>query len=164
MHDAMTKWKILALAILQLAALTATAQTDLYNRYASRTDIRVASVTNFTLDTGITADVTLLEAIDEEGWQWLCREFNLATPSPEQQEQMNNGWDVAMFTQRNRQDPTKPAPVVNEQIDHNQSCYVGVSYLSRTLYIFCCSTDRQSDVVVNYLIEKMRRSVSKNAQ
>ena len=49
MHDAMTKWKILALAILQLAALTATAQTDLYNRYASRTDIRVASVTNFTL-------------------------------------------------------------------------------------------------------------------
>ena len=51
MHDAMTKWKILALAILQLAALTATAQTDLYNRYASRTDIRVASVTNFTLST-----------------------------------------------------------------------------------------------------------------
>ena len=55
--------------------------------------------------------------------------------------------------------PTKPAPVVNEQIDQNCSCYVGVSYLSRTLYIFCCNTDRQSDVVVNYLIEKMRRSM-----
>ena len=58
-----------------------------------------------------------------------------------------------------RRDPTKPAPVVNEQIDQNCSCYVGVSYLSRTLYIFCCNTDRQSDVVVNYLIEKMRRSM-----
>ena len=116
--------------------LTTLAQTDLYKRYASRTDIRVASVTNFTLDTGITADVTLLEAVDDQGWEWLCKEFNLA-----------------------RQDPTKPAPVVNEQIDHTQSCYVGVSYLTRTLYVFCCSTDRQSDVVVNYLIEKMQRSL-----
>lgn len=140
---------------------TVAAQTDLYNRYASRTDIRVASVTNFTLDSGITADVTLLEAIDETGWQWICQEFNLATPTKEQQLQMDEGWDVAMFTQRNRQDPTQPAPIVNEQIDHSQSCYVGVSYLTRTLYIFCCTTDRQSDVVVNYLIEKMRRSLKK---
>lgn len=139
--------------------LTTLAQTDLYKRYASRTDIRVASVTNFTLDTGITADVTLLEAVDDQGWEWLCKAFNLAPLSQQQQQQMEEGWDVALFTQRNRQDPTKPAPVVNEQIDHTQSCYVGVSYLTRTLYVFCCSTDRQSDVVVNYLIEKMQRSL-----
>ena len=139
--------------------LTTLAQTDLYKRYASRTDIRVASVTNFTLDTGITADVTLLEAVDDQGWEWLCKEFNHAPLSQQQQQQMDEGWDVALFTQRNRQDPTKPAPVVNEQIDHSQSCYVGVSYLTRTLYVFCCSTDRQSDVVVNYLIEKMQRSL-----
>lgn len=155
----MTNIKHTILLSLTLLSLSATAQTDLYNRYASRSDIRVASVTNFTLDSGITADVTLLEAVDDEGWQWLCREFNLATPTQEQKQQMQEGWDVAMFTQRDRRDPTKPAPVVNEQIDHNCSCYVGVSYLSRTLYIFCCNTDRQSDVVVNYLIEKMRRSM-----
>lgn len=149
------------LSCLLLTSLIAVGQTDLYNRYASRTDIRVASVTNFTLDTGITADVTLLEAIDDEGWNWLCREFSLATLSPEQQKQMDEGWDVAFFTQRNRHDPTQPAPVVNEQIDQTNTCYVGVSYLSRTLYIFCCNTDRQSDVVVNYLIEKMRHSIQR---
>ena len=155
----MTNIKHIILLGLTLLSLSAAAQTDLYKRYASRSDIRVASVTNFTLDTGITADVTLLEAVDDEGWLWLCHEFNLATPTQEQIQQMQEGWDVAMFTQRDRRDPTKPAPVVNEQIDHNCSCYVGVSYLSRTLYIFCCNTDRQSDVVVNYLIEKMRRSM-----
>ena len=155
----MTNIKHIILLCLTLLSLSATAQTDLYKRYASRSDIRVASVTNFTLDTGITADVTLLEAVDDEGWLWLCKEFNLATPTQEQKQQMQEGWDVAMFTQRDRRDPTKPAPVVNEQIDQNCSCYVGVSYLSRTLYIFCCNTDRQSDVVVNYLIEKMRRSM-----
>ena len=63
-----------------------------------------------------------------------------------------------MFTQRNRKDPTQPAPVVDEKIDIANSCYMGVSYLSRTLYIFCCTTEQQSDVVIDYLIRKMRNS------
>lgn len=140
------------------------AQTDLYKRYSSRTDIRVASVTNFTLDTGVTADVTLLEAIDDEGWQWLSQEFHLAPLTAEQEQQMQSGWDVAMFTQRSKQDPTQDAPIANEAIDQANSCYVGVSYLSRTIYVFCCSTDRQSDVIVNYLIEKMRNSFNSRSR
>ena len=63
--------------------------------------------------------------------------------------------ELIMFTQRSRQAPTKPAPVVDEHIDQNNSCYLGVSYLSRTVYIFCCSTEKQSDVVIAYLIRKM---------
>ena len=150
--------KSAAILLFLAIGLGTIAQTDLYNRYAARTAIRVASVTNFTLDTGVTADVTLLEAIDDQGWQWMCSEFGLAQPSPEQQKQMDEGWDVVMFTQRNRQNPAQPAPVVNEQIDHANSCYVGISYLARTLYIFCCNTERQSDVVIDYLIEKMRHT------
>ena len=146
--------KILFLLFL-VCATSVMAQTDLYNRYSSRTDIRVASVTNFTLDTGITADVTLLEAVDDQSWQWLCSTFGLATPTKEQEQQIEAGWDVTMFTQRSRQDPTKPAPVVDEHIDQSNSCYLGVSYLSRTIYIFCCSTEKQSDVVIAYLIRKM---------
>lgn len=153
---------ITIIILLFLTTVVVEAQTDLYKRYASRTDIRVASVTNFTLDTGITADVTLLEAVEDEGWKWLCEEFKLASLSPEQQKQMDEGWDVAFFTQRNRQDPTQPAPIVNDQIDQTNTCYLGVSYLSRTLYIFCCNTDKQSDVMVNYLIEKMRHSLQRN--
>ena len=157
--------RIIVLLFLVAKFMATYAQTDLYKRYADRTDISVASVTNFTLDTGITADVTRLEAIDDSGWEWLCKEFGLAAPSAEQLQQMRQGWDVAMFTQRSRQDPTKPAPVVKEQIDKNNSCYVGVSYLTHTIYIFCCSTERQSDVIINYLIEKMNhsRNTSRNS-
>ena len=147
--------KRILLFVLLGCATGVMAQTDLYNRYSSRTDIRVASVTNFTLDTGVTADVTLLEAIDDESWNWLCTTFGLATPTKEQEQQIEAGWDVAMFTQRSRQDPTKPAPVVDEHIDQGNSCYLGVSYLTRTIYIFCCSTEKQSDVVIAYLIRKM---------
>lgn len=138
------------------------AQTDLYNRYASRTDIKVASVTGFVLDsTGLTADVTLLEAVDDKGWEWLCKEFSLIALNEEQQRQLAQGWEVSMFAQRDRKDPTRPAPVVNERIDIANSCYVGVSYLSRTLYIFCCTTEQQSDVVIEYLIRKMRSSANR---
>lgn len=138
------------------------AQTDLYNRYASRTDIKVASVTGFVLDsTGLTADVTLLEAVDDKGWEWLCKEFSLIALNEEQQRQLAQGWEVSMFAQRDRKDPTRPAPVVNERIDISNSCYVGVSYLSRTLYIFCCTTEQQSDVVIEYLIRKMRSSANR---
>lgn len=152
---------VFALTLMLQVAPDAAAQEDLYRRYAGRTDIRVASVTNFMLDSNLTADVTLLEAIGDEGWAWMCREFSLAQPSKEQEEQMAQGWDVAMFAQRSRQNPALPAAVKDEQIDPGNSCYVGVSYLSRTIYIFCCTTDRQSDVVVNYLIEKMRKSARK---
>lgn len=146
--------KFLCLVFLACAS-SVVAQEDLFKRYSTRDDIRVASVTNFTLDTGITADVTLLEATDDQSWQWLCSTFELATPTKEQEQQMEAGWDVAMFTQRSRQDPTQPAPIVDEHIDYGNSCYLGVSYLSRTIYIFCCSTEKQSDVIISYLIRKM---------
>lgn len=134
------------------------AQTDLYNQYSSRTDIQVTSVTKFALDTDVTADVTSLKALDDETWTSLCQEFGLAQLSSDQQQQMELGWDVTMFAQRSRLDPTQPAPIVNEQIDYANSCYVGVSYLNHTIYIFCCASDKQSDVLVNYFIEKMRNA------
>lgn len=140
------------------AMASLSAQTDLYNRYASRTDIRVASVTNFVLDTGITADVTVIEAIDDEGWKWMCNEFSLIALNDSQRQQLEQGWEVSMFAQRDRNDPTRPAPVVRENIDAGSSCYLGVSYLSQTLYIFCCTTQRESDVIIDYLISKMRKN------
>lgn len=149
---------MLLIAAALLAACSLSAQTHLYQRYADREDVRVASVTNFALDSGIVADVTLLEAVDDEGWQWLSSEFRLIPLSDEQQRQMLQGWDVVMFAQRDRQDPRREAAVVNEQIDAASICYLGVSYLSRTVYVFDCTTDRQSDVIVEYLIQKLRHN------
>lgn len=149
--------RIVVFVLFLSAMFSAMAQTDLYKRYADRTDIRVASVSNFELDSGITADVTLLEAIDDEGWQWLCREFSLVELSKQQMEQIRQGWDVTMFAHRSPADPTKPADNTQDS-DQQGTCYLGVSYLSRTIYFFCCATDKQSDVVVKYLIEKMHHS------
>lgn len=148
--------KIFFLLLLMCGAAVASAQTDIYNRYSSRTDVRVASVTNFTLDTGITADVTLLEAIDDQGWQFLCREFSLVELSPQQMDQIRQGWDVTMFAQRLRSNPTQSVQVTEEQEGAEGTCYLGVSYLTQTIYIFCCTSNRQSDIILSYLIKKMQ--------
>lgn len=152
---------LVAIAFVFMLFCTAAGQTDLYNRYASRTDIRVASVTNFVLDSGILADVTLLEAREDAGWAWLCDEFGLSELSPEQQKQVEEGRDVSLFTQRCRKDPTLPPPIMDDRVDMDDICYVGVSYLSRTIYIFCCNGGRQSEVMVNYLIQKMRHALQR---
>ncbi|MBQ0159597.1 MAG: hypothetical protein KBT28_03090 [Bacteroidales bacterium] len=151
------KSKLIIFAIFLTLSIVCYAQTDIYKLYANRTDIRVASVTNFTLDSGITVDVTLLEAIDDHGWAWICKEFALLNPSEEQQKQIDNGWDVVFFSQRSRQDPTKTVTITDNNIDQANTCYIGVSYLKQTLYIFCYDTTQQNDVIVNYFIEKMRR-------
>lgn len=145
------------LIILLLLSSTCFGQTDIYKLYANRTDIRVASVTNFALDSGITADVTLLEAIEDDGWAWMCKEFSLLNPTDEQVKQIEEGWDVVYFSQRSKQNPTQPVKITNNNIDQADICYIGVSYLSRTLYIFSCNTLQQNNVIINYFIEKMRR-------
>lgn len=150
--------RTILIVLLTIGAYMSMAQTDLYKRYASREDVWVKSVSNFVLDSNVTADVTLLEAVDDQGWNWLCKEFSLVELTPQQMEQIRQGWDVTMFAHRDPQDPTKLYVPSSGQSDAQTSCYLGVSYLSRAIYIFCCATSEQSDIVVKYLIEKMHHS------
>jgi len=134
------------------------AQTDIYRRYAKQPHVKVASVSNFSINSKTQVDVTVIEAVDDAGWNWMMKEFSI---SPLQQSQMNDlreGADVVTFARRNRNNPSQNAPVVNEQIDVANSCYVGISYLKRTLYIFSADSEEESEAVVSLLVKKMMHS------
>lgn len=160
--------KSLTTLLLLALAITAAAQTDLYQRYASRTDIRVASVNKFAIDSATTIGVTRLEAEDFEAWASLCNDFGFPAPSEsgntvvkDQSAPKLNSWDGVMFAQRNSLDPTQPIAVVNETIDPSQTCYIGVSYLDHTIYIFYCQNAQQANAVLSHLINKMLASGGK---
>lgn len=123
------------------------AQTELYNKYASKTNIKVACVNNMALDSVSKVDVTLLEALDDEGWGWMLKEFNIS-------EQVQGEMSM-MFSMRNKHDPAKSAPIVNEIVDISNSCYVCVDYQKRTIYIFTLKAGAKKDVIVKYLLDKM---------
>lgn len=138
-----------------VAPLAASAQTDLYQRYAAQPNVKVASVSNFALDSNATVDVTVIAAEDDAGWKWMKREFCIGDLSPEQQSGLGEGNDVVLFARRSRSNPRENAPIVGERVDVAASCYMGISYLDRTVYVFCADTEEQYDAVVALLVKKI---------
>ena len=138
-----------------LCCLMAPAQTELYQRYASQPNVKVASVTGFAIDSTSRADVTVIAAEDDGGWEWMKREFHIGDLSPEQQASLREGYDAVLFARRNRSNPSENAPIVGENIDIAASCYMGISYLNRAVYVFCADTEEQYDAIVALLIKKI---------
>ena len=141
--------------LLLLSTVVASAQTDLYHRYASQPGVKVASVSNFSIDSTSHADVTVIEAETDLGWEWMMQEFLISPLPPERASDLRVGDDVVTFARRSRANPRDAAPVVDEQIDVAASCYMGISYLSRAVYVFCADTEEQYDAVVALLIKKI---------
>lgn len=140
---------------LLLATLAAQGQTELYKRYASQPGVKVASVNGFAIDSTARVDVTVLEAEDDEGWEWMKKEFYIGELSPEQQAGLNEGYDAVLFARRSRANPRDNAPVKDEQVDIAGSCYIGISYLNQAVYIFCADSEEQYDAVVSLLVKKI---------
>ena len=138
-----------------LATLAAQGQTELYKRYASQTGVKVASVSGFAIDSTSKVDVTVLEAEDDEGWEWMKKEFYIGELSPEQQLSLDEGYDAVLFARRSRANPRDNAPVKDEQVDIAGSCYIGISYLNQAVYIFCADSEEQYDAVVSLLVKKI---------
>ncbi|MBR4773200.1 MAG: hypothetical protein IK010_02075 [Bacteroidales bacterium] len=147
--------RAITLFLLLLASLAAAAQTDLYQRYASQPGVKVASVSNFALDSTAKVDVTVIAAEDDAGWEWMKREFYIGDLAPEQQANLQEGSDVVLFARRSRSNPRENAPIVDENINIAASCYMGISYLSRAVYVFCADTEEQYDAIVALLIKKI---------
>lgn len=147
--------KRIAILLLMLVSLAASAQTELYQRYASQPGVKVASVSNFALDSNAKVDVTVIAAEDDEGWEWMKREFYIGELAPEQQANLREGSDVVLFARRNRSNPRENAPIVDENINIAASCYMGISYLSRAVYVFCADTEEQYDAIVAMLVKKI---------
>ena len=147
--------KRFAIFLLLLASLAAAAQTEFYQRYASQPGVKVASVSNFALDSNAKVDVTVIAAEDDEGWEWMKREFYIGELAPEQQANLREGSDVVLFARRSRSNPRENAPIVDENINIAASCYMGISYLSRAVYVFCADTEEQYDAIVAMLVKKI---------
>ena len=144
--------------LLFLASFGANGQTDLYKRYASQPGVKVASVSGFAIDSTSHVDVTVVEAEDDEGWAWMKSEFYIGDLAPEQEDGLREGSDVVLFARRSRINPRENAPVVGESIDVATSCYMGVSYLQRAVYIFCADSEAQSDAIATLLVKKIMHS------
>ena len=86
------------------------------------------------------------------------KEFYIGELSPEQQRGLAEGYDAVLFARRSRSNPRDNAPIRNEEVDVAGSCYLGISYLNRAVYIFCADSEEQYDAVVSLLVKKIMHS------
>ena len=132
-----------------IGCVGAMAQTELYKKYSSNTNIKVACVNNLELDSVSRVEVTIFKAMDNEGWQWILNEFNVVGQS--------EGEMAVMFSMRDRHDPAKKAPIKDNVVDLYNSCYLCVDYNEQTLYTFISEAGSRNDAIVKYLLNKMTR-------
>ncbi len=147
--------RLFLLLLLLAVAVVGQAQSDLYERYAGQPGVKVASVTGFPLDSSSHVDVILVEAEDDAGWAWMRQEFLIVELMPEQQASLREGDDVVFFARRSRSNPRDGVTVVGDKVDVSSSCYVGISYLQRAVYIFCAENESQSDAIATLLVKKI---------
>ena len=70
--------KILTILLL-LLPLVVSAQSRLYERYASRQELSVAQVSGFRLNDSVRINVVLVVADDEAAWQKLMKEYKVVS-------------------------------------------------------------------------------------
>lgn len=138
--------------------ISAIAQSDLYERYSAQEGVMVAFVSGFPIDSTSHIDVTVIEATNDDGWNWMRQEFRITDLMPDQQADLREGSDVVLFARRSRSNPGSAAPVDGDRIDVAASCYMGISYLRRAVYIFCADNEEQSDAIVTLLVKKIMHS------
>lgn len=118
----------------------------LYQRYEDRAGVRVGFVKALPLDDSTVVDVTTVEALDAEGWQWMCDEFAIdrwsATDSAE-------GCRSFSFRRMYKEKPSLMPPADSMDFD-----MLVVSMADSCVSIYHLESERQHDMVVELAFEK----------
>lgn len=118
-----------------LLSLSAQGQTPLYMQYAAnKEDLSVACVIEYHLDSALTVDVTMLRAKTDSGWDLLQRDFALETMPLSASQTLQQGGDVLMTRFAELLHPQVPVAQSNQ--DDQGSCFEGVDYRDRAVWVF----------------------------
>lgn len=111
----------------------------LYQRYASRQELKVAQVSGMKLCDTVRVDVVLLQADDDETWQQLKEEFLIDG------EEGVESWlgDIEQPAQRVK---WTGAPVLRAIASHTR----------RTVAFYCLDNETQYDALVDYQLERIK--------
>lgn len=116
-----------------LMPLVAMAQSPLYQRYATRSDLTVAEVRGFLLNDSVRVDVVLVEADNEAAWQQLKDEFDIRSSEG------STSWlaPLSAPTQRTRWDGTPRWRCIANHARH-------------TIGFYRLDTEQQYDALLDY--------------
>lgn len=137
---------LLLLFVLSPAAMQADARSqqphksprDLYQRYASRTDLTVAQIDGFKLNDSVKVDVIILVADNDKSWQNLRKEFDI-----------RNDQGVATWT------GSAEAPEKRVKWNGSACCKVIASPSRKTVCLYLLQNKEQYESLMDYQMNLM---------
>lgn len=120
--------------------------SDLYRRYEPNPHLSVAFIEGFKVNDTLSVDVTLLQALDDEGWDILKEDFRVVPPVEFIQKKIDSGKDIVEVFLAPKDNPTLPMDKKN--ILKNN--VVGVSRLKHSIGIFNIETEGQMYATLHY--------------
>lgn len=123
--------------------------SDLYNRYKDNPHLAVTYLQNFPLNDTLVVDVTTFQALDDEGWDTLCVDFEV----PELPE-------LILSVMEEKEDFILSYKVSDDYKDFYEEigiCHddvIAISYIKQTVSIFNTQNETEKKAVLKYNIKQ----------
>lgn len=157
--------------LLLLAAVTAfrmrpaePENSVLYERYKDMPGVRVGFIQDFPLNDSTTCDVTVFEALTDEGWERMVEEFNLMplirvqeimdSVSSANNKPLKDTGNAVLYRKTPRFHPEQYGPEVARALGDTADA-VFVSPYYRWMADFHCVKEQQSGEVIGYYLARL---------
>lgn len=147
----MKKIVICFLFVIALAPNALKAQTQLYLQYALDKTLSVACIIDYRLEQDMTLDVTMLQAKDDASWNRLVADFNVEALPQDLSQSLADGNEVVLTHYGMKEHPQMPAVTKGDSVDVDNSCFMGIEYKEKTIWVFHYSNSEQLDYLQNKL-------------
>lgn len=123
--------------------------SEIYQKYAGNPGIDASFVKNFRINDTVFVDVTLLKAVDTNGWNLLCKDLQIPKLDSLPQSLIDSGLDL-IFTRRfNGYDYSQPVTDTSTNV-----VLRAVSYLKQKVSVFHIKNEAESHAVYLYNFDK----------
>ena len=147
----MKKIVICLFFVIALVSTGLKAQTQLYLQYAFDKTLSVACIIDYRLEDDMTLDVTMLQAKDDASWDRLVADFNVAALPQNLLQSLADGNEVVLTHYGMKNHPQTPAEARGDSVDVNNSCFMGIEYREKTIWVFHYSSPEQLDYLQSKL-------------
>ncbi len=147
--------RMVILLILEMLMGSVVAQSDLYRRYASRTDLTVAELRKFHVNDTLDVDITMIMVPDISDWEHFLREMNvnqMTIDNGMQSLEEDNPFGVMFFCKRYH-------PEIHPVPAGEVGGTVFIDFLTLTLYYINVDSIQQGFVFTNYKISSLKEYI-----
>lgn len=123
--------------------------SEVYRLYVNNPSIRASFIKDFRINDSVSVDVTLLEAVDSNGWNTLVTDMNLGIQDSSTRSDIANGMDLITVKQVKKGVYSKPIATSSGNVD-----IVATSHLRKEVSIFHSKDRKEKHAIWFYNLEK----------